>query len=118
MYGWIFTHHADLTSDRLASIADDVYCLDWYKYPAEIRKDLILIITLSQEDVIFTAFDIIHCTTINFGKVNVLLAYINFICSFKCILIRIFADSQLSLVLLFDLQGIIGLKIPSKKSDG
>lgn len=58
---------ATLTVAQLGGIA---YSSEWYKYPPNVRKYVVLIIVRSQEPVYFTGLKIIPCTLEVFMKVH------------------------------------------------
>lgn len=58
----IYCHFSTKTIDRIASIGNVAYGADWYDYPPEIKKFLILVIARSQEEMNFSGFGFVHCT--------------------------------------------------------
>lgn len=70
MWPLLFCYYADLTTNRMAAIGNDIYCLNWYDYPFEVRKYLILMIAYSQERIYFNGFNFVSCTLVTFSKVR------------------------------------------------
>lgn len=56
-------------SDRIENVADITYDTNWYEYPEEARKHIILIVARAQEPVFFMGFGVVRATLEVFGKV-------------------------------------------------
>lgn len=65
----IYSYFATLTTHRLSTIGDDVYDLEWYGYPLNLQKYMILAINRCQKPFYFTGFNLCGCTLEVFGKV-------------------------------------------------
>lgn len=86
----MYCHFSTQTSFRIASIGDIAYGANWYGYPPEVQKYLVMIIARSQEPIFFSGFGFIFCTMEVLLKVSV---YCRRTLTF---LIRIFIDFFLS----------------------
>lgn len=51
-------------------IADTLYESNWYDFPPELQKYVVLIIARTQDTVYFTGMNLIGCTLEIFGKVT------------------------------------------------
>lgn len=86
-----------MASNRLSSIGLAVYAANWYDYPVQLQRFIVLMISRSGKPAYFNAFDVINCSLEVFGKVvfqlaiafqfiaacfKTLLCFIFFICSF------------------------------------
>lgn len=69
MWPYIFGHFATRVTERILSIGDIAYDSNWYEYPGEFRKYIILIIARSHQEIYFTGFNLVVCTLEVFGKV-------------------------------------------------
>lgn len=67
----LFCYVANLTTDRIYSLGDIAYEMDWFEYPPEIHKFFILIIARSQIPADFTGFKLIRCTLETFVQVRI-----------------------------------------------
>lgn len=66
----MYCFYASNTTDRIALIGNDVYDLNWYDYPSNVRKFMILIIVRSQRPMYLSGYHLINCTLETFGKVS------------------------------------------------
>lgn len=57
-------------TDRIESVGDIAYDSNWYAYPTEVRKHVMLIIGRSQEPVYFMGYGVVRATLEVFGKVD------------------------------------------------
>ncbi|XP_031617477.1 odorant receptor 4-like [Contarinia nasturtii] len=64
----LFCYSASDVIDKIANIGDIAYDSNWYHYPPELRKHIILIIARSQEDIIFSGLSLIGCSVEVFGN--------------------------------------------------
>ncbi|XP_055305885.1 odorant receptor 22c-like [Sitodiplosis mosellana] len=69
MWPYFFAHFATKITERVSSIGDVVYDSNWYDYPIEFRRYIVLIIARSHQEVNFTGFNLISCTLAGFGKI-------------------------------------------------
>lgn len=70
VWPYLFCYFATRTTNRVMTIGNSVYDLDWYEYPANLQKYIILIIARSQKDAHFSGFSMVHCTLVAFGQVR------------------------------------------------
>lgn len=75
---YFFCYFADSTSYRMANIHRSVYDLNWYNFPSDAQKCVVLIMTQSQKIVYFNGHNLITCTLVSFGKVNFIDAFLLF----------------------------------------
>lgn len=68
---YLFAFYATYITNRITFIGYSVYSTNWYDYPLDLQKYLILIIIRSQESVNFHGLNLIYCTMEVFGKVGV-----------------------------------------------
>lgn len=69
VWPYLFCYYADSATDRISNIQRSVYNLNWYSFPPEQQKHLILIMAQSQRTVCFTGLNLIRCKLISFGMV-------------------------------------------------
>lgn len=74
----LFCYFASYTSENVKSMGRIAYDSNWYEYPPEIRKHLILIIARSQTTTIFNGLKLIGCSIEVFGIVSVIFHYFFF----------------------------------------
>lgn len=67
---YLFCYFATRTTNRVLTIGNSVYDLDWYEYSADLQKYIILIIARSQKNVHFSGFSVVGCTLVVFGQVR------------------------------------------------
>lgn len=67
---YLCCRYATFTVDRISSLGDVVYDLNWYEYPIELRKYFVLIIARSHTPIEFTGLGLIYCTLYSFGRVS------------------------------------------------
>lgn len=67
---YLCCRYASFTVDRISSLGEDVYDLNWYEYPIELRKYFVMIIARSQTPIEFTGLGLIYCNLNRFGKVS------------------------------------------------
>lgn len=92
-----FCYFGDMASNRLSSIGLAVYAANWYDYPVQLQRFIVLMISRSGKPAYFNAFDVINCSLEVFGKVVIQLAIaFQFIAAcFKTLLCFIFFYLQL-----------------------
>lgn len=66
----IFAYYATFVTDRVSTVGFTAYDCNWFDYPVELRKYIILIIARSQQPAEFTGLKLFQCTLDVFGKVN------------------------------------------------
>lgn len=66
----LICYFATQTSDRISSIGAIAYGADWFNYPAELQKYIILSIAYSQKPAKFHGFNLIGCTLETLAKVR------------------------------------------------
>lgn len=68
---WPFTYcyFANITTDRIASFAEDIYGSNWYEFPLEFHQYIILIIARSKKPCYFTGLNFVRATLETFGIV-------------------------------------------------
>lgn len=62
-------HFANLTTDHVANISYAAFESDWYEYPVDVQKYILLIMARSQNPVYFNGLGLLDCTLESFGKV-------------------------------------------------
>lgn len=77
---FLFCYYSSLVTEQTSSISDIAYNTNWYEYPPEYQKYMILIIARSQELTYFTGFNLIRCSLETFGKVSSLIIRENLLC--------------------------------------
>lgn len=70
MWPYLFCDYATFATHGIASIKNIIYESNWYDYPPQLRKAIILIIAHSQQPFNFVGFNLIRCNLEIFGKVN------------------------------------------------
>lgn len=65
-----YCYFGNMASDRLSSLGDTAFATDWYNYPVEWQKFVILIALRSGKPVYFKGLNVITCTLEVFGKVS------------------------------------------------
>lgn len=66
-----FCRFATLAADRAAAIGDIAYDLNWFEYPVEMQKYVILIIGRTSKRDEFSGLGLIPCSMEMFGKVSI-----------------------------------------------
>lgn len=67
---FLFCYFATLASERILTVGQTTFNSNWYMFPPELQKYLILIIARSQKPVYFNGFGLVHCTLETLAKVN------------------------------------------------
>ncbi|XP_031637097.1 uncharacterized protein LOC116349691 [Contarinia nasturtii] len=67
---FLFAWNATLATERIIAVGQTTFGLNWYDYPPELQRCLVLIISRSQKPVYFTGLGIVHCTLETLGKVS------------------------------------------------
>lgn len=70
IWPFLFCYFANLTIEHIGRIDETSYNSNWYEFPNEIKKYLILIIARSQKPIHFNGLGMFHCTLEAFGKVS------------------------------------------------
>lgn len=65
----LFCHFANKVTDRISSIGNIVYNLNWFSYPLDVQESIIFIIRRSKQPLYFTGLGMIWCTLEVFGNV-------------------------------------------------
>lgn len=65
--------YGTFATDRIEYVADTAYDSNWYEYPMEVRKHIILCILRAQEPVYFMGHGVVRATLEVFGKVTIVL---------------------------------------------
>lgn len=65
----LICYYGTFATDRIETVADMGYDTNWYEYPDEVRKHIILIIARGQEHVYFMGYGVVRATLEVFGKV-------------------------------------------------
>lgn len=63
-------HFATFATDRIASVGEAAYDLNWYDFPVEFQKFTILMIARSQKPAEFTGLNLIRCSMPIFASVS------------------------------------------------
>lgn len=69
-WSFVFCYFATRTTNRISSIGKAVYNSNWYNYPPEVQKCMILILLRSQRPSHFTGFNLFRCNLKIFRKVS------------------------------------------------
>lgn len=69
IWPYLFSNFATFTTDRISSIGDTAYNMNWFDFPPNLQKYFISIIARSHENVHFTGLNMFRCTLEVFGKV-------------------------------------------------
>lgn len=67
----LYCYYATSTVDRVSSVGESVYDLNWFEYPLEMQKIVALMIARSQKSGQFSGLNLIYCTLEAFGKVQI-----------------------------------------------
>lgn len=59
----------DYLTQRFDSVSNAIYLLDWYTFPTDIQKDLLILLTLAQNSIYLEGYADIQCTNEIFKKV-------------------------------------------------
>lgn len=65
----LICYFGTFAKDRIENAADVAYDTNWYEYPEEARKHIILIIARAQEPIFFMGHGVVRATLEVFGKV-------------------------------------------------
>lgn len=65
----LICYFGTFATDRIDSVGDIAYDTNWYNFPTESRKHVMLIIVRSQEPVYFMGYGVVRATLEVFGKV-------------------------------------------------
>lgn len=77
-------YFANMTSDLVTHTSYAAFESDWYTYPMDIQKFIILIVRRAQNPVKFKGLNVIDCTVETYGKVwELSILNVNFIV--KCV---------------------------------
>ena len=68
---FFFCYYATFTTNRVAALAQTAYNSNWFDWPPELQKYVILIIARSQEPVRLTGLGLIYCSLEVFAKVRI-----------------------------------------------
>lgn len=71
VWPFLFCHYATIATERIADIGQFTYASDWFDYPIDIQKSMILIIARSQEPIKFSGLNVFYCNIEVFGKVSI-----------------------------------------------
>lgn len=72
MWASFYCYFGNLATDHVSAIGDAAYNLNWFEYPVQIQKYVILIIARTTRRVEFSGFQLITCSMEMFGKVFIL----------------------------------------------
>lgn len=75
MWPAIICYFATYSTNRVSTINEAVYDLNWYDYPQDVRKYILLIMAQAQVPIFFSGFKMVHCTLEIFGKVSISCEY-------------------------------------------
>lgn len=71
LWSSFFCRFGNSAADHVSAIADVAYGLNWFEYPVEMQKYVILIVALANERVEFSGFQVITCSMEMLGKVSI-----------------------------------------------
>lgn len=66
---FLFCYYATVATFRISYIGITAYEADWFFYPPEFQKYMVLVIARSHELIFFTGFGLIRCTLEIFGRI-------------------------------------------------
>lgn len=72
IWPYLFSYFASSTTHRMTLIGNTVFDSNWFDYPSELQKYMILIIARSQYPSQFTGLGLYDCTLKEFGNVRFL----------------------------------------------
>lgn len=67
---FLYCFFGNKLTDDLLSMNDLVYESEWYHYPVQTQRYLILIMARAQQPFYISAYNVMPCTLENYGKVN------------------------------------------------
>lgn len=67
---FILCYYATSTTRAMNEIGDTLYNSNWYTYPDEVKKFMIIVIARSQKTIYFTGFKMVRCTLEVFMRVS------------------------------------------------
>lgn len=73
IWPYFFSYFASSTTHRMALIGDIIFDSNWFDFPPELQKYMILIIARSQYPSQFTGLGLYDCTLAELGNVRYLL---------------------------------------------
>lgn len=76
MWPYLFCYYASHTTDRILTIDNVAYDLNWYDCPLEVQKNLMFLIARSHQPIRFRGFKLIPCTLEGFGRVKEILSHL------------------------------------------
>lgn len=68
-----FCLYGSMTTQRFESLNEFVYQLDWYRYPINVQKSLLLVIAMTNEEIYIESYFSTQCTRAKLQAVCVLL---------------------------------------------
>lgn len=81
----LFCYFGSHTSEQVKNLGNIAYESNWYEYPQEIRKHLVMIIARSQAKTLFNGLYFIGCSMEVFGIVSIYFNHFSRIAVFKCV---------------------------------
>lgn len=69
LWPFFLCHFGSFTTERIRSIDETVYNANWFDYPADVRKYIILVMVRTRSNINFSGFNMISCNLEVFGKV-------------------------------------------------
>lgn len=76
MWPYLFCYYASHTTDRILTIDNVAYDLNWYDCPLEVQKNLMFLIARSHQPIRIRGFKLIPCTLEGFGRVKEILSHL------------------------------------------
>lgn len=70
IWPFLFCYFASMTTEHVANIGETVYNSNWFEYPIEFQKYVILIMARSQNPLYFNGLNLFGCTLHVFGRVG------------------------------------------------
>lgn len=67
---FLFCYFATIATERIIAVGQTTFNLNWYDYPPELQKFIVLIVARSQKPAYFTGLGIVHCSLETLGKVS------------------------------------------------
>lgn len=67
---FLYCYFATIASDRVLNVGKKTFDSNWYDFPQDLQKYIVLIISRSQKPIYFTGLGLVHCTLETLGKVS------------------------------------------------
>lgn len=107
---YVYSHFAENICAKSASLANVIYCTNWYEMPIVEQKIIILMIARSQKEYRFQGYGLVYCSlgnflavckrllSIRFGSIQIVFACMKIVSDNPCIDIVLFGGSYAGLM--------------------